>query len=220
MGCCRRLALIPTMFSGRRCWACPVTGRASMRGWVAREVFLGVNSRPHGHQQRLRWFKAGRSRLGCRVAGVPFLLHPRWPPSLGHPSDRLKTGAPGRWPSLRRRRSACVKAASRRRAVPGVALGRHLAVRLLVLRRNCQLGCGECPAGALRPPRRGARQPTRARRTLRRAAALCAPLKSVERKFSRGNGPVGRFTSRRLIYPALNRHDAERRADLGAYWAL
>jgi hypothetical protein len=49
-------------------------------------------------------------------------------------------------------RSAGVMAVGRLRAVRRVALGRQPAVRRRVLRRSCQSGRGECPAGALRPP--------------------------------------------------------------------
>jgi hypothetical protein len=44
-----------------------------------------------------------------------------------------------------------VASAERGWAVPGVALGRQPAVRRLVLRRSCQSGRGECPAGAVAP---------------------------------------------------------------------
>jgi hypothetical protein len=64
-------------------------------------------------------------------------------------------------------RSAGVTVDQCGRAVPGVALGRQPAVRLLVLRRSCQSGRGECPAGAC------ARPAARTIRRLGRFGASC-----------------------------------------------
>jgi hypothetical protein len=56
--------------------------------------------------------------------------------------------------------SAGITAADRERAVPGQRSGRQPAVRRRVLRRSCQSGRGECPAGACaRPAERAIRHP-------------------------------------------------------------
>ena len=98
-----------------------------------------------------------------------------------------------------RARSAGVTAADRGRAVPGVALGRQPAVRRRVLRRSCQSGRGERPAGACaRPAERAVRHlaaGASSRGIMRRTArgALRAPLKTLEKVLttSRDRGIAG-----------------------------
>ena len=72
--------------------------------------------------------------------------------------------------------------------MPGVTLGRQSAVRRRVLRRSCQSGCGECPAGACaRPAERAVRHLARLARCLARVtrqtarSALRAPLMIVKK---------------------------------------
>ena len=83
-------------------------------------------------------------------------------------------------------RSAGVTAASLWRAVPGVTVGRQPAVRRRMLRRSCQSGRGECPAGACAHSaeravvHRFACLGALPRGTTR--GALRAPLKSPQRK--------------------------------------
>jgi hypothetical protein len=116
-------------------------------------------------------------------------------------SRRFKTGRreDGCFPQAR---SAAVTAPGRGRTVSGGALGRQPAVYLQVLRRSCQPGDGESPAGARLPdracpPRRTS--PVRAHvgsRAWTARGALRAPLNTY-RKFS----PIGNIRCRRLDAP-------------------